>query len=223
MLYGPKNPDQQAELAGSPAYANQFQANGLSTANGNAPWINGEQDGSHQVLPSAESGREGPLNIFWRGQKPYEEARVGRVFNLRRPERYPVAVLDAESVNEGVLKPLSCMLVFSSHITVHSRPWSQVGCRKRTEDSDSKWWSFLGSIVVGRDSSDTFYDFSTAIADRCYATYSVRNKSLLIDLGNLKELSYDSVTRIVTVSPSTTGGELNPYLARWGRFFGGGQ
>lgn len=151
MLYGPKNPDQPAALAGAPAYANQFLATGHSTANGDAPWIKGEQGGSHQAPPSAESGREGPLNIFWRGQKPYEEARVGRVFNLRRPERYPVAVLNAESVNEGMFQLLVCLLVFSSRIIVHSRPWSQVGCRKRTEDSDSKWWSFLGSIVVGSD------------------------------------------------------------------------
>lgn len=31
-------------------------------------------------------------NIFWRGDAGYEAARVGRVFNHRRPERYPAAV-----------------------------------------------------------------------------------------------------------------------------------
>ena len=28
-------------------------------------------------------------DIVWRGERGYEEARVGRVFNGRRPERYP--------------------------------------------------------------------------------------------------------------------------------------
>lgn len=100
MLYG-KSDQRAAELAGTPAYANHFEANGHVAANGDAPWITAQQPGSQEAVPSHESGREGPLNIFWRGQKPYEEARVGRVFNLRRPERYPVAVLNAASVNEG--------------------------------------------------------------------------------------------------------------------------
>ena len=33
--------------------------------------------------------------IHWRGESGYEEARCGRVFNARRPERYPAAVLFA--------------------------------------------------------------------------------------------------------------------------------
>jgi FAD/FMN-containing dehydrogenase len=43
--------------------------------------------------------------LFLRGQDGYEEARVGRVFNRRRPDRYPDAVLiaaDAGAVAEGV-------------------------------------------------------------------------------------------------------------------------
>jgi len=35
--------------------------------------------------------------IHVRGEKTYEEARVGRVFNARRPDRFPVAVLFAQS------------------------------------------------------------------------------------------------------------------------------
>ena len=31
------------------------------------------------------------------GEKSYEEARVGRVFNARRPDRFPIAVLFAKS------------------------------------------------------------------------------------------------------------------------------
>jgi hypothetical protein len=43
----------------------------------------------------------GPLPLVWRGETSYEEARVGRVFNQRRPARYPVAVLEAKSVSDG--------------------------------------------------------------------------------------------------------------------------
>ncbi|GAA2634605.1 FAD-binding oxidoreductase [Paractinoplanes durhamensis] len=45
------------------------------------------------------------MRLFQRGFAGYEEARVGRVFNQRRPDRYPAAVLLAESaedVAEGV-------------------------------------------------------------------------------------------------------------------------
>lgn len=44
-----------------------------------------------------------PLPIIWKGEPEYEEARVGRVFNLRRPKRYPVAVLEARDVSDGEL------------------------------------------------------------------------------------------------------------------------
>jgi FAD/FMN-containing dehydrogenase len=36
-------------------------------------------------------------SIYWRGEDGYEEARVGRIFNARRPERFPAAVLCAAS------------------------------------------------------------------------------------------------------------------------------
>ncbi|TKX18295.1 FAD-linked oxidoreductase-like protein 2 [Elsinoe australis] len=45
------------------------------------------------------------LPIVWRGEvdeATYEEARVGRVFNHRRPNRYPVAVVNASSINHVV-------------------------------------------------------------------------------------------------------------------------
>lgn len=104
MLYGKADQEQAvAALAGAPAYANQFVAPSKQALNGHAsaPWITGEQSGSEQVAASPGTGREGPLNISWRGQSSYEEARTGRIFNLRRPERYPAAVLNAESVSEG--------------------------------------------------------------------------------------------------------------------------
>ncbi len=57
-----------------------------------------------------------------------------------------------------------------------------------------------------------------------WAAWSVRSGSLLIDLGGLREMSYDPATGIATAAPAITGGdELNPYLSRFGRFFGGGH
>jgi len=33
--------------------------------------------------------------IIWQGDTGYERSRVGRVFNYRRPSRYPLAVIEA--------------------------------------------------------------------------------------------------------------------------------
>ncbi len=40
--------------------------------------------------------------LFWRGEPGYEEARVGRVFNARRPDRFPAAVLYARTEHDVV-------------------------------------------------------------------------------------------------------------------------
>ena len=40
--------------------------------------------------------------LIWRGDGAYEEARVGRVFNARRPDRFPAAVLFAEAESDVV-------------------------------------------------------------------------------------------------------------------------
>lgn len=40
--------------------------------------------------------------LVWRDESDYEEARVGRVFNARKPERFPSAVLFVESVDDVV-------------------------------------------------------------------------------------------------------------------------
>lgn len=106
MLYGKSDQNRAvAEVAGAPAYANQFSAgitNGKALTNhSDVPCFAEQQSGSQRVAASPESGREGPLDIHFRGQAAYEEARVGRVFNLRRPDRYPAAVLNAASVHDG--------------------------------------------------------------------------------------------------------------------------
>lgn len=56
-----------------------------------------------------------------------------------------------------------------------------------------------------------------------FPVWSLRDDALMIDLGGLKEMSYDPDTGIVSVGPAVTGGdELNPYLRQFGRFFQGG-
>lgn len=57
-----------------------------------------------------------------------------------------------------------------------------------------------------------------------WAAWSVRDDTLLIDLGDLREMSYDADTGIASATPSVQGGaELSPYLASHGRFFPGGH
>ncbi|TKA03092.1 FAD-binding oxidoreductase [Actinacidiphila oryziradicis] len=57
-----------------------------------------------------------------------------------------------------------------------------------------------------------------------WAAWSVRDQTLLIDLGGFREISYDQETGIATAAPAVKGGdELNPYLATFGRFFNGGH
>ncbi|KAI1078087.1 FAD-binding domain-containing protein [Whalleya microplaca] len=56
-----------------------------------------------------------------------------------------------------------------------------------------------------------------------WAAWSVRHDALLIDLGNLRDISYDHRTKIVSCSPSTTGRVLNDFLGTKGRIFAGGH
>lgn len=57
-----------------------------------------------------------------------------------------------------------------------------------------------------------------------WAIWSVQNDTLLIDLGNLNQASYDEATGIASAGPATKGGaELDPFLAERGRFLNGGH
>ena len=40
--------------------------------------------------------------LYWRGHPGYEDARIGRVFNGRHPDRFPAAVLLAETEDDVV-------------------------------------------------------------------------------------------------------------------------
>lgn len=118
--------------------------------------------------------------IVWRGEPGYEEARVGRVFNARRPDRFPAAVLFAEGEHDVV-----------------------AGVRLARERG------LKVSVRAGGHS---------------WAAWSVRDDALLIDVGRMREMTYDPDTGIAAASPAVKGGaELVPFLTSHGRAFPGGH
>ncbi|KIW99952.1 uncharacterized protein Z518_10880 [Rhinocladiella mackenziei CBS 650.93] len=122
------------------------------------------------------------LPIIWRTESlesEYERARVGRVFNQRRPRRHPRAVVEATE---------------ESHIVEAVRLAIQQQCRVSVRSGGHSW-----------------------------ASWSVRDDAILIDLGNYHLLELDETKGTVTVSPSTTGRVLNGYLAQKGLMFAGGH
>lgn len=122
------------------------------------------------------------LPVVWRSdstKEEYERARVGRVFNHRRPDRYPVAVVEAEN---------------EDHIQQAVQ------------------------IAQSRD-----LRVSVRSGGHSWAAWSVRDKAILIDLGNYKQIDLDQATGIVKVSPSTTGFQLNTLLRGKGLMFPGGH
>ena len=99
--------------------------------------------------------------IFWRDDPGYEEARVGRVFNARRPDRYPAAVLLAECDDDVV-----------------------------------------AAVRLARDRG---LQVSVRAGGHSWAAWSLRDETLLIDLGRMREMSYDPDTGTATASPAVKG------------------
>jgi len=123
-----------------------------------------------------------PLPITWRSdstEEEYERARVGRVFNRRRPNRFPIAVIEAEKEE-------------------HVQQAVQIAQRR----------DLRVSVRSGGHS---------------WAAWSVRDNAILIDLGNYKQIDLDETTGVVSVSPSTTGTQLNTLLKEKGLMFPGGH
>lgn len=117
--------------------------------------------------------------LYWHGDDGYEQERVGRVFNGRKPDRYPAAILKAEC-EEDVVAGVRLALERGLKVSVRSGGHS-------------------------------------------WAAWSVRDGSLLIDLAGLREISLDTNTGIVRVSPAVTGEELNAALGEHGLMFNGGH
>jgi FAD/FMN-containing dehydrogenase len=60
-----------------------------------------------------------PPSIIFRNDPKYEEARVGRVFNHRRPDRYPHGVVEATCV-EDVVKAVNLAKEMNLRVSVRS-------------------------------------------------------------------------------------------------------
>ncbi|KAI1338655.1 hypothetical protein F5Y15DRAFT_123754 [Xylariaceae sp. FL0016] len=74
--------------------------------------------------------------IIWREDIRYEHARVSRVFNFRRPSRYPVAVVEATK---------------ESHVVAAVRLANELGCRVSVRSGGHSWaaWSVReGAILI---------------------------------------------------------------------------
>lgn len=113
------------------------------------------------------------MQIIWRESADaatYEEARIGRVFNHRRPERFPLAVVKA-TCEEDIVAAVKLA--------------AEKNCRVAVRSGGHSW-----------------------------AAWSVRDNSILIDLGNYKIMQVDAVNKIARASPSMTGRELNSVLVK---------
>ena len=118
--------------------------------------------------------------LVLRGEPGYEQARVNRIFNARRGDRQPAAVLLAES-DEDVI----------------------AGVRLARE----RGWQI--TVRAGGHS---------------WASWSLRDDALLIDLGAMRDIEYDGQSGIATARPAVQGGnQLVPFLTKRDRAFPGGH
>ncbi|CAK7218372.1 hypothetical protein SBRCBS47491_003487 [Sporothrix bragantina] len=73
--------------------------------------------------------------IHWRGDLHYDHARIGRVFNHRRPERYPLAVVEAKR---------------EEHIVEAVKLANTLGCRVSVRSGGHSWaaWSVRDDVIL---------------------------------------------------------------------------
>ena len=118
--------------------------------------------------------------LHWRGDPGYEAARVGRIFNARRPDRYPAGILLAAGE---------------------------------------------GDVVAGvRLARERGLSVSVRAGGHSWAAWSLRDNALLIDLGAMRDMSFDPATGIASANPAVQGGaEFTPFLRGHGRAFTGGH
>ena len=64
-------------------------------------------------------------------------------------------------------------------------------------------------------------DISVRGGGHSWAGWSIRDNSVLIDLGGLNAISYDETTGIVKAGPAVTADQLNSVLVGKGRIFNG--
>lgn len=102
----------------------------------------------------ATNAQANHLPIVWKGSSAYEEARVGRIFNHRRPHRYPIAIVEA-STEQEILDAVNSAI--------------QKNCRISVRSGGHSWaaWSVRdGAILVdlGRF-EEISYDSATGIVE----------------------------------------------------------
>lgn len=80
-------------------------------------------------------------------------------------------------------------------------------------------------VVAGvRWANEHDYTVATRSGGHAWASWSVRDGGLLIDLSRMQERDYDEATGIATSRPAVKGGDdLSPWLEERGRFFNGGH
>lgn len=73
--------------------------------------------------------------IIWKDNVAYERARVGRVFNYRRPSRFPIAVVEATT---------------EAHVVEAVKLANQLGCRVSVRSGGHSWaaWSVRDDAVL---------------------------------------------------------------------------
>jgi FAD/FMN-containing dehydrogenase len=92
---------------------------------------------------------------------------------------------------------------------------------------------FPRAIVSAKIQSDVVKAVKLAIDQQCsvsvragghsWPVWSLRDDTILVDLGNFSEISFDEKTGVVMASPSTTGQELSDYLHAKSRIFPAGH
>lgn len=92
---------------------------------------------------------------------------------------------------------------------------------------------FPRAIVSAKIQSDVVKAVELAIDQQCsvsvragghsWPVWSLRDDTILVDLGNFSEISFDEKTGVVRASPSTTGQELSDYLHAKSRIFPAGH
>lgn len=123
---------------------------------------------------------------------------------------------------------IEAKLVTAEHPEFEERVFSRVFNVRRPDDRRP------AAILVAENEQDVAdgvkwaRDNGLSVAVRSgghsWAVWSVQNDTLLIDLQNLNQASFDEATGIASAGPATKGGEeLDPFLASRGRFLNGGH
>jgi FAD/FMN-containing dehydrogenase len=120
------------------------------------------------------------MELYRPGEAGFEEACIEKIFNARRPQRRPAAVLLARDEDEVI-----------------------AGVRLAREEG---------------------LQVSVRSGGHSWASWSLRDGALLIDLGRMRDMTYDAMSGIATANPAVRGGaDLTPFLTRHERVFAGGH